>query len=411
MHDQISLTATLKLQARAFLFLVAVALLNWTISPGFGQISVEISNSAVGIHLLVPSTIPSTQIYPEYNVQSSQDLLNWQPTGGKVQGISGLSGAVLDIALPFPAAQGFYRISLSTNSLATNQTATGGADIYGYNDLFAQQVAALQSMSIMDFAVDYPPQPYLPRLDWDPTTAGYWTNFDSPTTFQLNSQELAIFQTNGFVVSERLGSTTFAQTYYKILSSDLPVFISADSILHAWHLTFNNILEELEESDLSPLAEDVVTNMAAQIPQAAALFGQGSQPLSNCVQDADFFLTTALSLWNGEPVTNFTTGPQGAVVAQRVASAFEAVQSLTLQEIDLFGSNRLVDFSQFQPRGHYTDTKALQRYFQAMMWCSLIDLRVATFPPNTEDDERELGTTIILDYLLLKSGAKTGGRI
>ncbi len=39
-----------------------------------------------------------------------------------------------------------------------------------------------------------------------------------------------------------------------------------------------------------------------------------------------------------------------------------------------------------------------------MMWCSLIDLRVATFAPNKEDDIRELCTTVVLDYLLKQSG-------
>ena len=51
---------------------------------------------------------------------------------------------------------------------------------------------------------------------------------------------------NGFVVCERLGTASFAEMYYKIYSRDLPVFISADSILHAWHRSYDAILRTLE---------------------------------------------------------------------------------------------------------------------------------------------------------------------
>lgn len=42
-----------------------------------------------------------------------------------------------------------------------------------------------------------------------------------------------------------------------------------------------------------------------------------------------------------------------------------------------------------------------------MMWCGRTDLRVATFPPNQEDDIRQLGTTVVLNWLLTQSGQYT----
>ena len=45
------------------------------------------------------------------------------------------------------------------------------------------------------------------------------------------------------------------------------------------------------------------------------------------------------------------------------------------KEIVLFGAKRDVDFSQFEPRGHYTNTEQLKRYFRAMMWLGRIDFR------------------------------------
>ena len=88
----------------------------------------------------------------------------------------------------------------------------------------------------------------------------------------------------------------------------------------------------------------------------------------------------------------------------------DAIKNLQLQQFDLFGTdpllgtNRWVDFSQFKIRGHYTASARLSRYFQTMMWCGRIDLRLATFYPNKEDDIRQLGTAVVLDYLLNQSG-------
>jgi hypothetical protein len=387
------------------------------------QVVLGISNDASGgVHLSVPSAISDPQlgqIFPEYTVFGSQDLMNWQPVGGKVRGISGTSGPLLDVLLPNKANQSFYRAIVSTNSQSTNETASGGADIYGYSTLFASQMSQLQSLSISGFLTNYPAPAYLPQLDWDPTTADYWTNFNidpavwnlthnngtnsegqRTTDYRLNSNEFAIFMTNGFVVSERLGDQSFADVYYKLMSDQMPMFISADSILQAWHRTYDNMLEELEELELATLMEQVINGMAGELPNVAYLdfFGQ-TGPLKQSFRDVDFFLAVAQSLWTGQA----SYGLDGST-AGRVNAALGAIQSLTLQEFNLFGTNRPIDFSQFQPRGHYNDSVRLQRYFQTMMWCSLIDFRAATFDPNKEDDIRELGAMVVLDYLLQQSG-------
>jgi uncharacterized protein DUF3160 len=55
-------------------------------------------------------------------------------------------------------------------------------------------------------------------------------------------------------------------------------------------------------------------------------------------------------------------------------------------------------------RGHYDDSERLRRYFRTMMWLGRTDLRLATFPPNKEDDIRQLGTAIVMAQLLNQSG-------
>ena len=88
-------------------------------------------------------------------------------------------------------------------------------------------------------------------------------------------------------MSERLGSYSFADVYYKIFTDDLPVFISADSVLHAWHWSYQAMLSELEETQLTQVLEQLLNEMAGDIPAIAAEVGDG--PLRDSVLDADYF--------------------------------------------------------------------------------------------------------------------------
>ena len=74
------------------------------------------------------------------------------------------------------------------------------------------------------------------------------------------------------------------------------------------------------------------------------------------------------------------------------------------------GFCRMVDFSQFKVRGHYTHSARLGRYFRCLMWLGRIDIPVAGGPWERCPDvlrfasPRELGTAIVLWHLLNTSG-------
>ncbi|HEY9174324.1 MAG TPA: DUF3160 domain-containing protein, partial [Verrucomicrobiae bacterium] len=83
--------------------------------------------------------------------------------------------------------------------------------------------------------------------------------------------------------------------------------------------------------------------------------------------------------------------------------------SLQPASINLYGEDRLVDFSQFQVRGHYETRPALTRYFRAMMWCGLADFRYAGFSSgtgsgNSSNTLRELSGAVALELALRNSG-------
>jgi hypothetical protein len=386
-------------------------------------LTVGIKSSGPKMDLSWPSTmdVPSQgTVFPEYTVESSADLTHWQPIGGRVRGQAGLSGPLLNLSLNAQPGPTFYRVAATPSAQTTQETGSGGAEVFGYGTQFSAELARLGLMSAGAFATNTPQPAYLTQISWDPTTALFWTNFNTdpavwnagyPTNtsyrrlsdYRLDTNEFAIFRTNGFVVSERLGSASFADGYYRLFTDELPVFITADSILHAWHRTYESMLEELEELQLATLLERVISNSAAQLPRAWAQYGGG--PLGNSILDADYFLTVARSLWATQQVASLL----GNGVDSRVASTLTSIASQTLQYVSLFGTNsfRWVDFSQFTVRGHYNNSDRLRRYFKTMMWCGRIDLRLATFAPNKEDDIRQLGTAIVLNHLLNQAGQFT----
>jgi hypothetical protein len=392
---------------RATLVLFGTLLAATQESHGAAPCTLNLEPASGKMVLSWPTTMESVDlgvIYPQYTVEWSPDLQHWQSVGGKLRGLRGGTGPRLNLSMNPTPGTGFFRVNAQIYSRAPQTTGAGGSEVFGYDTRFADELNWLGLLPVEALATNFPQPSYLPQIDFDPTAAQFWSTFNTNAAFQLNSNELAVFLTNGFVVSERLGSiapSSFGGIYYRVFHGDLPVFVTTDSILQAWHRTYLNMLEELEELELATLQEQILSNAAARLLPAWNQYRSG--PLSNSIVDADYFLTVARSLWAGQQVSN-SIDVAGQALA--VSSTLNAISNQTLVScFPIFGSVRTgIDFSQFKVRGHYTNSDRLKRYFQTLMWCGFIDLRMVTYPPNEEDDIRQLGTAVVLDYLLKQSG-------
>jgi len=192
----------------------------------------------------------------------------------------------------------------------------------------------------------------------------------------LNGAELTKLNANGFVISKRSAFGSFPRGYEAIYMTDLPVFVSADSILYAVHRSYDDILKAIETEVLIQSLSNLLDGMRAR------LAGDAINPLgAQAGKDADLYLTVALRLLKNDssvPVVGADKSEVAALVAKAVAAS-------GVQNVVLFGVAREMDFSQFTPRGHYTDSEALTRYFKAMMWLGRIDFRlIETKPDHTQ---------------------------
>jgi len=62
-----------------------------------------------------------------------------------------------------------------------------------------------------------------------------------------------------------------------------------------------------------------------------------------------------------------------------------------LLEVNIFGKNRMLDFTHFKPRGHYATQPELRMYFRAMTWLAKVDMIVAGVSYEQGERGRERG--------------------
>lgn len=389
------------------------------------RVQLNAARSGSDLRLSWPATVvqpDGTPVRPYYEVQHSPDLKSWTPIGVRMQSPGTAPGKTLSVTLNADAPDGFYRV-VGILPRATIRLASAGDEVFGYAGVFQRELSRIGQISPEAFAEAYAsPAEYLPGISWDPMTAQYWDLFNIDpqvfnrdliwgvddvrmNDFRLDPRERAVFEQNGFVVSERLGSHSFADIFYKLWKDDLPVFVSTDAILQAWHRTFDMMLEDIEETFLFESMDRMLSEMAGEIPAAWEQSQDGF--LKESVLDADYFIAVARSLLAGKE------NPVATMLGQneRVAATLEAVGAETMREFDLFGACRTVDFSQFKVRGHYEHSERLGRYFQCLTWLGRIDFRIAGGPFKDCQGEtfetaspREMAGAIVLWRLLDQSG-------
>lgn len=209
-------------------------------------------------------------------------------------------------------------------------------------------------------------------LTYDPRTAA---NLDviRKSKLGLNAAEEELLGRNGFVISDRRRFPTFTYGYANIYADHLPLFVSADSMLYAVHRSYDEILKAIELHSLRGELKAMLNGMRGGL-QRGALAALGA----DAAKDVDLYVAVALGLLEGTkppPVAGASPAEIGGLIDKANAAA-------GAQEIVLFGVRREEDFSQFTPRGHYTDAPELTSYFKAMMWLGRTDFRLLETQPN-----------------------------
>ncbi len=192
------------------------------------------------------------------------------------------------------------------------------------------------------------------------------------------------------------GATSFHLGYTAIFRAHQPVYITADAILHAWHSSYDAMLADLEEGALAPALQSIVDDMRRSL---------GAMPKAKAARpdagDVDVLLAVASQLLKGKPDEASSEATREIVKAAEAATGPGAVT--------LFGTTMKVDFSMMKPRGHYTRSATLQRYFRAMTWLGRTEIRIAE--PDASGamrlNRRALAASVLLRSLVSPSAERT----
>lgn len=227
---------------------------------------------------------------------------------------------------------------------------------------------------------------FLPAHGLDVAAAAHYQGFVD--AFELTEAERARLHELGFVVVPPRGPAGAGpvDVYYRVFAADLPVFVSADSVLHAWHRSYDGILEWTEERVLMPMLLELLDGVDA------ALDGDDAAQY-----DAKLYVAVARALLRGGSSVE-------GVSTEELAPLLAAVKAQEPARIALLGAEVEHDFTQFIPRGHYLHTEDLTRYFRGMMWLGRIDLRLHDPRTGAPPNPREEAAARALVAALARSG-------
>lgn len=202
--------------------------------------------------------------------------------------------------------------------------------------------------------------------------------------YNLTEFERSLIQDHGFMVSERLKKISFGQSLLEIFNQDLPVFISTDAILHAMHVSYDRILLDMERGLLKDRLIEFLWGLRNSISQLNSHYS-GIPEMLTMLQDVDVYVTVPLLLLD-ESVTPFY--PENSATIDTILNWIYDEQPA---QSKIFSNTcKVVDWSQFKPRGHYTmydplTNETLENYFRAMIWLGRIEIYLSE--PTSEPIE------------------------
>ena len=188
--------------------------------------------------------------------------------------------------------------------------------------------------------------------------------------FELSENQRTALSESGFF-AEPATYSEFDSVYEHAGNVDVPIFITADSLQHVYHLVFNKLLREMEETRFTPLLIDMTSALE---DEAGQLFDEvEGTSLEETARRAWAYFAVAEQLILEDPpqiaapIADIVSGELALIEAH---AGFEASPVLSFEE------PLKEDYTQYIVRGHYTRTEQRQRYFKTIMWYGRLNARL-----------------------------------
>jgi len=179
----------------------------------------------------------------------------------------------------------------------------------------------------------------------------------------LNLNEAGdLISQQGFAVIERAfeddpNREDIVRPYEYLRDQNVPMFVTADTLLYLYHVQFDETLKEVEETEFF---DDIRMLTDTLLDEALRQYDLLEGDLREAARRNVAYLAVAGRLIG-------LTSPVPEMVSEEVAGELAKIEAHAgFEDSDIFIYTE--DYSQYMPRGHYTRSAELQRYFKTLMW-------------------------------------------
>ena len=202
-------------------------------------------------------------------------------------------------------------------------------------------------------------------------------NLSNPTQLKdFDSLLCAHLAKDGFAIVPATHDQLF-NIYEQNDYSQFPNFVTTDVFLQLYHLYIDCTLREIEENQLLPMMIQFCRNMHELLYNMERWSGFDEQVNKVAMHNTTFY-NVAYKLFTGEWISDPEPDSNDMQEYKNVMASENNLSDYMEDYHDI-----LFPYSLFRPRGHYTRTEKLQRYFRGMMW-----IQSVPFGLDNEDEVR-----------------------
>ncbi len=263
------------------------------------------------------------------------------------------------------------------------------------------EAAVIRAMDEVAREAKGPARAAVPSPPWDHKSKPKYLDLVKER-YGMTAAEEAMLTKNGMVVLSRVTFPSYGYAMHEIHRQELPLYVTADSLLEAVFRSHEDVVVEAEQavsSGLDALLERMQKALIADTKSKAPRYS------AEVATDADVYLGVARTLIG-------TSGTSGLGQDAEIDPLVEKAQKAeAVETVDLFGRPRKIDFTFYEPRGVYLEHPELHSYFRAMVWLTRLEMNVVSRGSRsssptltTEETPREATLALVLADLVERAG-------
>ena len=185
----------------------------------------------------------------------------------------------------------------------------------------------------------------------------------------MNNDALSKLLRNEFLVKKEYQYMEFYNYYEEARYNHFPNFVTTDSMLHTFHLYFDYLMKKIEKSTLSEKVLDFSKNML-EVSKANYTNLKGTVLENNAKTVVAYFSVPTILLDETYEIEPYVKEIVEAELDKIKGQSYIDLRPLFLEYYkETYPSGMFnEDYTQFIPRGHYTEGEDLEKYFKALMW-------------------------------------------